>query len=169
MAFNCFLLCIAKQPIESNISHSSDKTFSGKQTAIFFPQRTARILNTFSRRCYAEENSLEMLLSTNGFSGYQQDGLQQMLGSVPCKAPSVHLSKAALTPTSPRGRLRSCEMCHPARMPSALYASILIRDYPTHLKQGERRRAGCQVFSRHRFRKKILQSVESSDFQQFTF
>lgn len=46
---NCFSLCIAKQSIESNISHSSDKTFSEKQTAIFSPQRTASILNTFPR------------------------------------------------------------------------------------------------------------------------
>lgn len=49
MELNCFILCIAKQPIESNISHSSDKTFSEKQTAIFSPQRIASILNTFPR------------------------------------------------------------------------------------------------------------------------
>lgn len=48
MELNCFTLCTAKQPIESNISHSSDKTFSEKKTAIFSPQRTASVLNTFS-------------------------------------------------------------------------------------------------------------------------
>ena len=35
---NCFILCIAKQSIESNIIHSSDKTLSEKLTAIFSPQ-----------------------------------------------------------------------------------------------------------------------------------
>ena len=49
LEFNCFILCTAKQSIESNISHSSDKTFSEKQTAILSPQRTASILNTFPR------------------------------------------------------------------------------------------------------------------------
>lgn len=77
--------------------------------------------------------------------------------------------KGCRDPTDPKGSLWSSEMCHPARTPSALYASILIKDYPTQLQEGETRWAGCQEFFQHRFWKNILPSAESPDFQQFTF
>lgn len=122
MAPNCFILCTAKQPIESNISHSSDKTFSEKQTAIFCLQRTASILNTLSQSWYCLKNSLEMLLQATPF--LQQDELKQMLSSVfwvlffslneASFCPPV---KRSCDPINLRGGLWGYEMCHPARMP----------------------------------------------------
>lgn len=165
--FIVFILCLAIK-FESNISHSSDKTFSKKQTAIFLPQRTASILNTFSQWRYTGKQLRNVTLNKSvlWLPTTRRIGTNAWLCSFQASfCPPV---KSNFDPTSPRGSSGAMEWAH-CMMPSVLNASILIRDYPTHLKLGERRWAGCQVFFQHRFQKKILQSVESPDFQQFTF
>lgn len=170
MALNCFILCTAKQPIESNISHSSDKTFSEKQTAIFCLQRTEIILNTLSQSCYCEENSLEMLIQTTPFP--QQDKLKQMLSAVfwIFLKPSLFLStcQKQLWPHQckrwPLG-LWNVPPGTDALGEAGLQSSLGLSN---SLATGESRWAHCQELFQQKFRKKILRSAESPDFQQFT-
>lgn len=53
--------------------------------------------------------------------------------------------------------------CAPLRMPASSLGLLQLAG------SGEGRWADCQAFFQHRFRKKILQSAEGPDFQQFTF
>lgn len=112
-----------------------------------------------------------MLLQATPF--LQQDELKQMLSSVfrvllffsSNEASFCPPVKHSCDPINLRGGLWGCEMRHPARMPLARLACSPPKDYPASLATGERRWARCQELFQQKFRKKILRSAESPDFQ----
>lgn len=135
-----------------------------RNTRLCFPLEEQR---GFETHFPGDENSLEMLLSTTrSLPPTRQAGSSSWL--CPLRGSFCPPATGGADLPTPGGGLGSSwratlRGCAGLWMPASSLGLLQLAG------SREGRWAGCQAFFQHRFRKKILQSAKSPDFQQFTF